>query len=374
MQELFFLLANGGRNINTISNWERGKIMRKKLVTVLLTAALVTSMAMGCGSESGSSASSDSSSASSDDVVTIGISQFAEHGSLDNCREGFLEGLEEEGFVEGENLNVEYKNSASDMGTSSQIADAFVSDKVDMICAIATPAAQAAYNAAESAGIPVVYTAITDPVAAELANEDGTSVGEVTGTSDKLPVEAQLKMIRQMLPKAKKLGIMYTTSEANSVAAIKEYEDLVDDYGFELVTKGISTTADIPLAAEELVGEVDCITNLTDNTVVSSLPTILDKANSKNVPVFGSEIEQVKIGCLAAEGIDYVALGQQTGKMAAQILKGEKSASEMNYETITEPGFYVNTKVAENLGIEVPSDLKDSAVESFDEITESSAE
>ncbi len=374
MQELFFLLANGGRNINTISNWERGKIMRKKLVTVLLTAALVTSMAMGCGSESGSSASSDSSSASSEDVVTIGISQFAEHGSLDNCREGFLEGLEEEGFVEGENLNVEYKNSASDMGTSSQIADAFVSDKVDMICAIATPAAQAAYNAAESAGIPVVYTAITDPVAAELANEDGTSVGEVTGTSDKLPVEAQLKMIRQMLPKAKKLGIMYTTSEANSVAAIKEYEDLVDDYGFELVTKGISTTADIPLAAEELVGEVDCITNLTDNTVVSSLPTILDKANSKNVPVFGSEIEQVKIGCLAAEGIDYVALGQQTGKMAAQILKGEKSASEMNYETITEPGFYVNTKVAENLGIEVPSDLKDSAVESFDEITESSAE
>ncbi len=348
--------------------------MRKKLVAVLLTATVVTSMAVGCGSSSGSSSSSDSSTATSEDAVTIGISQFAEHGSLDNCREGFLEGLEEEGFVEGENLNVEYKNSASDMGTSSQIADAFVSDKVDLICAIATPAAQAAYNAAESADIPVVYTAITDPVAAELANEDGTSVGEVTGTSDKLPVEAQLKMIREMLPKAKKLGIMYTTSEANSVAAIKEYEDLVEDYGFELVTKGISTTADIPLAAEELVGEVDCITNLTDNTVVSSLPTILDKANSKNVPVFGSEIEQVKIGCLAAEGIDYVALGQQTGKMAAQILKGEKSASEMNFETISEPGFYVNTKVAENLGIEVTSDLADSAVETFDEISESSVE
>ena len=124
------------------------------------------------------------------------------------------------------------------------------------------------------------------------------------------------------------------------------------------------------LAADDLLSQVDCITNLTDNTVVASLPTILEKANEKNIPVFGSEIEQVRIGCLAAEGIDYIALGEQTGKMAAQILKGEKEASEMEcVKSCTEPGFYVNTKVAENLGITVPEELASSAVESFDEIT-----
>ena len=251
------------------------------------------------------------------------------------------------------------------MGTAKQISDSLVSDKVDLVCAIATPSAQSAYNAAMKADIPVIYTAVTDPVAAELADKDGKPVGEVTGTSDKLPVEEQIKMIREMLPNAKKIGIMYTTSEANSVSAIKEYKSLVKKYDFELVEKGITTTADVSLAADDLLSKVDCITNLTDNTVVASLPTILDKANEKKIPVFGSEIEQVKIGCLAAEGIDYIALGKQTGKMAAKVLKGEAKASEQNFETITEPGFYVNNKVAENLGITVPEDLANSAVESF---------
>ena len=332
--------------------------MKKRFTAVLMTVVMAVAAATGCTKES------------SKEGYTIGISQFAEHGSLDNCREGFLMGLEEEGIKEGENLTVEVKNAAADMGTAGQISDSFVSDKVDLICAIATPTAQSAYNAAMDADIPVIYTAVTDPVAAELAGEDGTPVGEITGTSDKLPVEAQLQMIREMLPDAKKIGIMYTTSEANSVSAIKEYQSLVGKYGFELVEKGITATADIALAADDLLGKVDCITNLTDNTVVASLPTILEKANAKKIPVFGSEIEQVKIGCLAAEGIDYIALGKQTGKMAAQVLKGEKKASGMNYETIAEPGFYVNTKVAENLGISVPDDLAETAVESFDEISQ----
>ena len=341
------------------------KIMKKKLVAGLLTGAMMAALLTGCAG-SGSDKSSDAK-----ESYTIGIEQFAEHGSLDNCREGFLQGLEEEGIKEGDNLKVETKNAAADMGTAGQISDSFVSDKVDLICAIATPSAQSAYNAAMDAGIPVIYTAVTDPVAAELASEDGTPAGEVTGTSDKLPVEEQLKMIREMLPQAKTIGIMYTTSEANSVSAIKEYEDLVGKYDFELVTKGITTTADVSLAADDLLSKVDCITNLTDNTVVASLPTILEKANDKKIPVFGSEIEQVKIGCLAAEGIDYISLGKQTGKMAAQVLKGEKKASELNFETITTPGFYVNNKVAENLGITVPTDLSDNAVETFDEITQS---
>ncbi|MBC5743295.1 ABC transporter substrate-binding protein [Lachnospiraceae bacterium MD308] len=342
--------------------------MKNKLLAGLLTAAMAAVMATGCAGGSGGSSTGDGSSGK--ESYKIGISQFAEHGSLDNCREGFLAGLEESGIKEGDNLTVDLKNAAADMGTAGQISGSFVSDKVDMICAIATPTAQSAYNAAMDAGIPVIYTAVTDPVVAELAGEDGTPVGEVTGTSDKLPVEAQLQMMRQILPDAKKLGIMYTTSEANSVFTIKEYDALVEKYGFELVEKGITATADVALAADDLLSQVDCITNLTDNTVVASLPTILEKANDKKIPVFGSEIEQVKIGCLAAEGIDYIALGKQTGKMAAQVLKGEKKASEMNFELITEPGFYVNNKVAENLGITVPQELKDTAVESFDEITE----
>lgn len=340
--------------------------MKKKTIAIMMTAAMVMAMAAGCGSKESSSSDGNNKEAS----YKIGIQQFAEHGSLDNCREGFLEGLEEEGIKEGDNLKVEVKNAMADTATNAQIADSFVSDNMDLICAIATPSAQSAYNAAMDKDIPVVYTAVTDPVAAELADKDGNPVGNVTGTSDTLPVEEQLKMIREMMPDAKTIGILYTTSEANSVSAIATYESLVDKYGFTLETKGISQTSEIALATDDLLTKVDCITNLTDNTVVASLPTILEKANEKGIPVFGSEIEQVKIGCLAAEGIDYIQLGKQTGKIAAQILKGEKKASEIPYEIISEPGFYVNTKVAENLGIEVPSDLADSAVESFDTISE----
>ena len=309
-----------------------------------------------------------------EEQYTIGIEQFAEHGSLDNCREGFLEGLKEEGIEEGKNLTVDYKNAAADMGTCGQISDSFASDKVDLMVGIATPSAQSLYNAAMDTDIPVIYTAVTDPQAAELADEDGNPVGEITGTSDKLPVKQQLEMIREILPEAKTIGILYTTSEANSESSIKEYEALAGDYDFTIETAGITTTADIPLAAQSLLEEVDCLTNLTDNTVVASLPAILEMANEKNIPVFGSEIEQVKIGCLAAEGLDYIELGKQTGRMAAKVLKGEAKASELPYETIEEAALYVNSAVAENLGIEIPEDMTSSAAEVFDEITEYTAE
>lgn len=336
--------------------------MKKKMVIVVLSAVMTVGLLAGCGSKSGKSGNGE---------YTIGIAQFAEHGSLDNCREGFIEGLKDEGIEEGKNLKIEYKNAAADQGTTKQISDAFVSDKVDLICGIATPSAQAAYNSALNASIPVIYTAVTDPVGAKLAKEDGTPVGEVTGTSDELPIKEQLEMIRKILPDAKKIGILYTTSEANSVSALETYKDLAEDYDFEIVDKGITQTADISLATEELLGKVDCLSNLTDNTVVNSLATILDKANAQKIPVFGSEIEQVKLGCIAAEGLDYVELGKQTGKMAAQVLKGEKKASEMKYETISEPGLYVNTKAAENLGITLDDSFVSQAVESFDEISAS---
>ena len=259
------------------------------------------------GAESGMDREAKTSSApeNAEGSYTIGIGQFAEHGSLDNCREGFLAGLAEEGIQEGKNLTVLFENAQADGGTASQIATSFAAKNVDLICGIATPMAQSAYSVAMKSDIPVIFTAVTDPVAAQLANPDGSAIGEITGTSDKLPVEKQLEMIRAILPEAKTVGILYTTSEVNSESAIAEYKAAAPDYGFTIVESGISASADIPLAADSLLEKVDCITNLTDNTVVASLPVILDKAAKKNIPVFGSEIEQVRIGCLAAMGLDY---------------------------------------------------------------------
>jgi putative tryptophan/tyrosine transport system substrate-binding protein len=352
-----------------------------KVTALLLTTTLMISMAAGCGSsdkktqqdgtkDAQTATEETTSTEESTDSYTIGIGQFAQHASLDNCREGFIEGLKEAGIEEGKNLTIISDNANADTGTAAQIANNYVSKKVDLICAIATPMAQSAFGATKDSDIPVVYTAITDPIAAELAKEDKMPTGNATGTSDKLPIEQQLEMIKTMLPDAKTIGIMYTTSEINSVVAVEEYKELATNYGFEIVESAISTAADIPLAADDLVSKVDCINNLTDNTVVSALPVILAKANAKNIPVFGSEIEQVKIGCLATVGLDYFALGKQTGAMAAKILKGETKASETPFEVIEEGSFYANAAVAEALKIEIPQDLSEKAVEIFKTIEE----
>ena len=340
--------------------------MKKRVLAVILGAAMITAGLAGCGGNTGSS----QSSSEGEKMYTIGISQFAEHGSLDTCREGFIQGLEEEGLVEGENLKIKVSNADSDTGTAAQIADTFVADKVDLICAIATPSAQAAYNSARNTDIPVVYTAVTNPEEAQLADDEGMPVGAVTGTSDQLPVEAQLAMIREILPDAKTIGILYTTSEANSAYSITQYEKYAEEYGFTLETAGVTNTSEVSMAAASLLDKVDCLTNLTDNTVVSALPTVLDQANEKNIPVFGSEIEQVKRGCLAAEGLDYVNLGIETGKMAAQILKGEAKAEDMKYELLTDSSLYINQAVADNLGITVPDDMTQRAEETFTEISQ----
>ncbi|MCI8950761.1 MAG: ABC transporter substrate-binding protein [Lachnospiraceae bacterium] len=368
----------------------------KKSMTILMTAILTAGLLTGCvtiaqdetaspknqnqtateeSADTQTKADTQSQEESQNDDAknnspsyTIGIGQFAEHGSLDNCREGFLAGLAEEGIEDGKNLTVIFENAQADGGTASQIATNFAAKEVDLICGIATPMAQSAYSVAMKSQIPVIFTAVTDPVAAGLANEDKTAAGEITGTSDKLPVEKQLEMIREILPKAQTIGIMYTTSEVNSESAIAEYKEAAPDFGFTIVETGISSSADIPLAADTLLEKVDCITNLTDNTVVASLPVILDKAGKKNIPVFGSEIEQVRMGCLAAMGLDYIDLGKQTGRMAASILKGEKKASEMNFEVIEEAAFYGNQKAAENLGITFPDSLIANANELFTEI------
>ena len=317
----------------------------KRIISVIVCIALILAAAVSFA-----------------ETYTIGIGQFAQHGSLDNCYQGFVEGLAEAGLVVGENLKIDLQNAQADMGIAQQIAAQFASAKVDMMVGIATPMAQACYNAAAGA-IPTIFTAVTDPVAAGFADADGVAAGEITGTSDALPIMAQLETIRAMLPEAKKIGILYTTSEVNSISAIEIYKSLAGDYGFEIVESGISTTADIPLALDALLGKVDCLTNLTDNTVVSALALVLDKANAAGKPVFGSEIEQVKLGCVAAEGLDYIALGRQTGLMAAKVLKGEAKASEIPYEIITEPQLYVNSETLAKFGIVLSDELAARAIE-----------
>lgn len=338
-------------------------IMKKNVISSILCISMAASLLFGCGSKT-SQEGSDGEAA-----YTIGITQFAEHGSLDNCREGFIEGLKAAGLEEGKNLKIEFQNAQADSGAASQIASQFVSDKVDLICAIATPSAQSCINAALDSDIPVIYTAVTDPVAAEIADENKMPTKNATGTSDKLPIEAQLDLIRKILPDAKSIGILYTTSEVNSESAIKEYKEKAGEYGFEIVDVGISTTADITLATDNILTKVDCLTNLTDNTVVQGLPTILAKANEKGIPVFGSEIEQVKKGCLAAAGLDYIELGKKTGEMAAKVLKGEAKADEMAYETFETYSTYFNQKAAEKLSLTIDEDIIKKA-EIFTEITE----
>ena len=361
--------------------------MKKQLLAAVLSATMILGLT-ACGGtttqdsaedatvtaeEATDAADTETADAAGDTTVsdityTIGISQFAEHGSLDNCREGFLAGLAEEGIEEGTNLTVLFDNAQADTGTASTISDNYVSKKVNLICAIATPSAMSAYNSTMNTDIPVIYTAVSDPVGAGLANEDGSPVGNITGTSDALAVDAQLEMIRKILPDTKKIGIIYTTSEANSVSTIAQYKEAAGNYGFEIVDSGINTIADVDLAAADLVTKVDCITNLTDNTVVSALQTVIAKATDAGIPVFGSEVEQVKAGCVASMGLEYYELGKQTGHMAAKVLKGEAKASEMNYEVITEPSLYINTAAADKVNLVLDDDFVASAYEKFDEI------
>lgn len=284
--------------------------------------------------------------------IKIGILQFAEHPSLDNCRMGLIEGLKDNGYIENENIKIIYSNAQANSALLNQLAEDMAS-KVDLAFSIATPAAQALYNYSMDK-LPLVYTAVSDPLAAGLANEDGKNEHNITGTCDALPIEGQLRLIAEMLGENKKVGILYTTSEVNSISALKTYKSLAAKYNLEIVEEGISALSDLPLAVSNLLPKVDCISNLTDNTVVSGLALLIDSANQARKPVFGSEIEQVKRGCVAACGLEYIDLGKQTANMAVRILKGEK-ASAMPFETIEKSTYYVNADIAESLGLETPN-------------------
>ena len=318
----------------------------KKLLCGALSLTMVLALA-ACGGD-----------AASGEVPVIGICQYGQHGSLDNCREGFLQGLEEAGLVEGTDYTIDYQNASFDDNMAIQIAQAFSAEDAALMVGIATPAATACYAAAEDKDIPVVFTAITDPVGAKLDS------GNITGTSDVLPVQGQLELIRAIQPEADTIGIVYTTSEANSVYSIGVYEELAADYGFTIEAIGVTAQSEVTQAVDTLISQgVDCLSNLTDNNVVGVLGSILEKTNEAGIPVYGSEIEQMELGCVAGAGLDYVQLGIQTGKMAAQILTGEATCEDLPYETIENYGLYVNSSALTEMGLTLPDDVAQTAEE-----------
>ena len=271
----------------------------------------------------------------------IGINQYGEHASLDNCREGFLQGLIDSGLTEGEDYEISYQNAGFDNAIATQIAQSFSANNVAIMCAIATPSATACYAAAEDKDIPVIYTAITDPEAAGLVG------GNITGTSDKLPVEAQLSLIRALQP----------------VSSIAEYEEKAPEFGVTIEAIGVTAQSEVTQAADTLIGKgVDCFSNLTDNNVVGVLSSILEKTDEAGIPIYGSEVEQVKLGCVASAGIEYFELGRQNGAMAASVLNGE-SAADIPYENISEYGIYVNAEALAAFDIELPADIAERAIE-----------
>lgn len=323
----------------------------KNFAALALAAAMTLSLA-ACGSTSAPASASSASAAPAAKPFQIGLLQYGQHASLDNCRTGFLQGLEDAGLSEGTDFTVDYQNAGFDDAMDTQIASKFSSDGVDLMAAVATPSAIACYAAAEEKDIPVIYVAVNDPAQA------GLDSGNITGTSDALPVEAQLQLIRAMQPEAKTIGILYTTSELNSVSTIAKYQDKAGEYGFTIDAVGVTTQAEVTQGADTLISHgVDCFSNLTDNNVVGVLPSILEKTNEAGIPVYGSEIEQVKLGCAASAGIDYVQLGRQTGAMAAKLIRGEAACADIPFETVTNYSTYLNSDVLDAMGIAVPADI-----------------
>ena len=291
--------------------------------------------------------------------VTVGIIQYASHPSLDNCTEGFLLGLAEGGYVQGENLEIDFQNAMADMATSDMQAKLMVSQGEQMVVGVATPAAMSAYSATAESGTPVVFVAVSDAVAAGIVESNEVPNTNCTGVSDVLNLDAQVQMIRAFLPEAKTIGIIYTVSEPNSITNLAKLREIAPEYGFAIEAIGITSASEVSIAAGSLIQlGVDLINNFTDNLVVENLPAVLIACEEANIPVFGSEVEQVVNGCLATQGIDYVELGKAAGRMAAEVLKGADPMT-MPVGLIDEVTPAYNSETLGALGLVLPAEYAD---------------
>ena len=312
----------------------------KKIIALLLVAIMIFAFA-GCSENKNKE----------DSVLKIGIIQYMSHPSLDNCYNGIISALENSGIE----YTVDYQTGSSSSADAdcTNFAKNMVAANYDMIIAIATPAAKAAFAATDDTEIPVIFCAVSDPIAAGLVESMEAPGYICTGTSDVLDLEAQVAIIKAMQPDVKSIGILYTSSEDNSITNLKNFKSVCDKENIEVVATAVQGASDIPSAAEELASKVDCINNFTDNNVVNNLSVVLSAADKYGIPVYGYEEEQVVNGCLASVSIDYVALGKVTGEMAVEVLNGA-DASAMPVKTITEATPIINSSVLKKLGLSIP--------------------
>jgi len=285
----------------------------------------------------------------------IGIVQLVEHNALDAANRGFVDGLKARGYEEGKNLTIDRQNAQADQSNLQNIAQRFVSDKVDLICAIATPAAQSVANATKD--IPIVGTAITDYVNAKLAQTNEKPGANITGTSDLNPIKEQIDLLIKLYPNAKTIGTIYSSSEVNSEIQVKAMKEYAESKGLTVRVATISTVNDIQQAAQSIVNEVDVFYEPTDNVIASAMPTLTSVTDPAGKGVICGYVGGVTAGALATKGIDYYKLGVQTGNMAADILEGKAKPSDMKIETAHDLVVVINKKNAEKIGLTIPADV-----------------
>ncbi len=357
----------------------------KKFLSILLSAALAASLMTACGSgDSGSSTADttaetqaetggtdeDESAASSEDSqasvaagesVSIGVIQYMQHTSLDEAYEGFVDGLEEAGYVVGENLTIDFQNASGDTSTAQTICDNFKNSGVDMVLAIATPAAQSAVNVFDDTDVPVLFTAVTDAVESQLVESNEAPGKNVTGTVDMPVISDQIQVIRDILPDATRLGILYTSSEANSEIQAQEAQAAAEALGFEVTIATASNTNEIQQTMISVVGSVDAIYIPSDNGFASAMGTVNNVAVEYQLPVFCAVEAMIQEGGIATTAINYYDLGQQTAAQAVRILNGE-SPADIPVESQENCDLVVNQTFAESVGVTIPEDILSEAV------------
>lgn len=328
-------------------------MMKKSMKGLVIGASLVMALGLlaGCGGEK--------KAAPEKKMVKVGIVQLVEHSALDAANKGFVDGMAANGYKENENVTYDRQNAQADQSNLQNIAQRFVSGKVDLICAIATPAAQTMANATKD--IPIVGTAITDYAEAKLVASNKEPKGNVTGTTDMNPIKEQVDLMLKIMPQTKNVGVVYSSSEVNSQLQVKILKEVLAAKNINVVEATVSNVNDIQQAAQSLVGKVDAVYAPTDNVIASAMPTLVAITDEAKIAVFCGEGGMVKAGGLATVGIDYYKLGLQTGAMAARILSGKEKPATMAIESQKEMQTIVNTEAAKKLGITIPADVLEAA-------------
>ena len=335
----------------------------KKKLALILSGLLVMTELMSCSNanteeKEGSTTESSENVESDGKTYTIGVNQLVQHDALDASRQGFIEGLKEKGFEEGKNLKIDYQNAQGDMAIAKTISDQFVTSKVDMIFAIATSSLQASYNATKD--IPIVFTAVTDPIDAGVANSWESSGTNVTGTSDMVSMEEQLDLLTELVPDIKTLGVIYNSSEANSLAQVQELKKEAEKRNIDIKEISVTTVNEINQNLSAALGSIDALYAPTDNTVASAYDLVGNLCINKNIPILCGEEAGVSKGGLCSIGIDYFKLGKEAGYKAAEILNG-KAPSDIEISTLSDMSITINTDVVEKLNITVPDDINSKA-------------